>query len=308
MLTHRLTYTRMPAAVFAGQTLLPWAYKLHIRSSLGEYQWSMDSSTRYLAVIKPDAVEIRSAEDEFGSRLRGWPIPNDPWPMWRQAAWSHDCEVLAIASSEGHVAIRSAHDGKLHHLVVKNSAASVFISPVAYMTLRKPRAGKFNGHTYAYEIVVVLVDGMLYCYLFNLVRENTTNDKAVTHVLGSTGNDGGFRLHHKRAVCGHLSCVVCTNLPPYTFFPMFQLDGCQAERPGKRARCRRIPTATGGPTDAPRRLAYRHSRRSDRVPQGRGGSSPFSHRGRRDSNAKTTHSGNFFFYVFIYFLFCVYSS
>ena len=48
---------------------------------------------------------LRSPRDEYSTVIGRCTLSRDPYPQWRQLAWSGDCDMLAYADSRGNVEI-----------------------------------------------------------------------------------------------------------------------------------------------------------------------------------------------------------
>ncbi|XP_038068120.1 neuroblastoma-amplified sequence-like [Patiria miniata] len=72
-----------------------------------QINWHMatTSNDRLLAILEDSCIEIRSARDDYTTSLGKCSIPKDPYPQWRQLAWSPDCTMLACSDSSGNVRV-----------------------------------------------------------------------------------------------------------------------------------------------------------------------------------------------------------
>ena len=48
---------------------------------------------------------FRSPRDDYSSVIGRCSIARDPYPQWRQLAWTADCDMLAYADSRGNVTL-----------------------------------------------------------------------------------------------------------------------------------------------------------------------------------------------------------
>ncbi|KAL5004597.1 hypothetical protein ScPMuIL_018053 [Solemya velum] len=62
---------------------------------------SRDAKT--VAILQDQYLEIRSSRDDYGSIIGRGVVPKDPFPQWRQIAWSPDGTMVACSTSSGAV-------------------------------------------------------------------------------------------------------------------------------------------------------------------------------------------------------------
>lgn len=88
------------------------------------WQLAVSPDAGLMAVMGDTCLEVWSSKDNYTHLLGRRPVEKDPAPHWRHVLWTRDCQLLALASSSGHVEVCDTVGGHVYHVISPRIAAS----------------------------------------------------------------------------------------------------------------------------------------------------------------------------------------
>ncbi|KAM3855647.1 NBAS subunit of NRZ tethering complex isoform 2-T2 [Vipera latastei] len=157
-----------------------------------QMNWHLElaSNGKLLAVVQDQAIEIRSAKDEFGSVIGKCQVPKDPNPQWRCVAWSHDCTLLAYGESTGTVRVFDLVGSELFLIQPDTSFPGDLTYAIAGLIFLEYKASA----QWSAELLVINYRGELKSYL---VSVGTNQSYQESHVFN-------FSKHYINGITGVL--------------------------------------------------------------------------------------------------------
>ena len=88
------------------------------------WQLAVSPDAGLMAVLGDTCLEVWSSKDNYTQLLGRRPVERDPASQWRHVLWTRDCQLLALASSSGHVEVCDTVGGHVYHVISPRIAAS----------------------------------------------------------------------------------------------------------------------------------------------------------------------------------------
>ncbi|RDD46288.1 Neuroblastoma-amplified sequence [Trichoplax sp. H2] len=70
-----------------------------------EWKFAKNNDGRLIAILTDTCLELRSAKDDYSTVVATCAVHQDPFPRWRQIAWSPDSSLIACSYSSGDISI-----------------------------------------------------------------------------------------------------------------------------------------------------------------------------------------------------------